>query len=57
MAPLVDFMIRRKVLLGRDVTRSQKWLQLTDEDLQIRLQEGAYDPPLLRRQGNDAIQA
>lgn len=57
MAPLVDFMIRRKVLLGRDVARSQKWLELTDEDLQIRLHEGAYDPPLLRRQGSDVVHA
>lgn len=57
MAPLVDFMIRRKVLLGREVTRSQKWLGLTDEDLKIQLPEGAYDPPLLRRQGTDVFQA
>lgn len=56
MAPLVDFMIRHKVLLGREVSRSQKWLGLTDEDLRIRLPEGAYDPPLLRKQGTDARQ-
>ena len=57
MAPLVDFMIRRKVLLGREVSRSQKWLGLADEDLHIRLPEGAYDPPLLRRHGTNAAQA
>lgn len=48
MAPLVDFMIRHKVLLGKEVSRIQKWLDLTDEDLRICLPEGAYDPPLLR---------
>ena len=56
MTPLVNFMIQRKVLLGREVARSQKWLDLTDEDLRIRLEKGAYDPPLLRRQVDDAIQ-
>lgn len=54
MAPLVDFMIRSKVLLGREVARSQKWLGLTDQDLHIRLPEGAYDPPLIRSQASDA---
>ncbi|OYY95558.1 MAG: hypothetical protein B7Y41_03395 [Hydrogenophilales bacterium 28-61-23] len=49
MAPLVDFMIRRRVLLGREVSRCMKWLDLSDEDLHINLPEGAYDPPLLRR--------
>ena len=48
MAPIVDQMIRRRVFLGRDVTRSMRWLGLTDADLQIRLPAGAYDPPLLR---------
>lgn len=57
MAPLVDFMIRRKVLFGRDVGRSQQWLDLTDDDLRINLPEGAYDPPLLRRQARDAGRA
>ncbi len=48
MAPIVNQMIRRRVFLGRDVTRSMRWLGLTDSDLQIRLPAGAYDPPLLR---------
>jgi hypothetical protein len=52
MAPLVDFMIRRRVLLGKEVSRSMKWLDLSDEDLQIRLPEGAYDPPLVRQLGS-----
>lgn len=51
-APLVDFMIRRRVLLGKEVTRCMHWLELADEDLKIRLPEGAYDPPLLRKQLN-----
>jgi len=54
MAPLVDFMIQRKVLLGSEVSRSQSWLGLADEDLRIKLPQGAYDPPLLRGQGSNA---
>ena len=57
MAPLVDWMIRRKILLGRDVTRTQEWLGLTDQDLRITLPEGAYDPPLLRTREIDAAPA
>lgn len=48
LAPLVDFMIRHRVLLGREILRSMHWLDLGDVDLCIRLPEGAYDPPLLR---------
>jgi hypothetical protein len=48
MAPAVDFMIKNKVFLGREVTRSMRWLGLSDDDLRITLPEGAYDPPLLR---------
>lgn len=48
MAPLVDLMIRHRVFLGREVTKSMRWLGLNDTDLQIRLPRGAYDPPLLR---------
>jgi len=51
MGPLVDFMIRHRVLLGREVTRCLNWLDLRAEDLRIRLPEGAYDPPLLRAGG------
>ncbi len=49
MAPVVDFMIRNKVFLGREVTRSMRWLGLRDDELAIRLPKGAYDPPLLTR--------
>jgi len=48
MAPIVDFMIRNRVFLGREVTRSMRWLGLSDDDLRITLPEGAYDPPLVR---------
>jgi len=46
MAPLVDFMIRRKVLLGRDVKRQMDWLELSAEDLRVTRPRGAYDPVL-----------
>lgn len=45
MAPLVDFLIRHKLLLGRETVHQLKWLGLREEDLQIRLPRGAYDPP------------
>lgn len=46
MAPLVDFMIRHKVLLGRNTARQMRWLGLADDDLRINRPRGAYDPPL-----------
>lgn len=46
MAPFVDFMIRRKVLLGRTTVKQMRWLELKDDDLRITLPKGAYDPPL-----------
>lgn len=45
MAPLVDTMIRRRVLLGRNVTRHMRWLGLQSADLRIDQPRGAYDPP------------
>ena len=35
LQPLVNFMISRKVLLGRHVSKSLRWLELTTEDLRI----------------------
>ncbi len=35
MGPLVDWMIRRQVFLGRHVKRSLQWLELRPEDLRI----------------------
>ncbi len=46
MAPVVDFMIRRKVLLGGNTSRQMRWLGLADGDLRINRPRGAYDPPL-----------
>jgi hypothetical protein len=36
MAPFVDWMIRNKVLMGREVTKHMQWLGLVDDDLVIR---------------------
>lgn len=44
MGPLVDFMIRRKMLLGANATRQMRWLDLRPEDLRITRRRGAYDP-------------
>jgi len=46
MAPVVDFMIRHKILLGRATVQQMRWLGLEDADLRVTLPEGAYDPPL-----------
>ncbi|MET0081745.1 MAG: hypothetical protein ABW079_01940 [Sedimenticola sp.] len=46
LGPLVDFMIKKKVFLGREVKRSMEWLDLTESDLRINKARGAYDPPL-----------
>jgi len=45
-APLVDFMIRHKVLLGRTTVEQMRWLDLDEGDLRVTLPRGAYDPPL-----------
>ena len=44
MTPVVNFMIRNKVLLGRNVTSSLKWLGMTTDELKITKPKGAYDP-------------
>ena len=44
MAPLVDFMIRRRLGPGREVTRSLRWLKLAPDMLRITRPRGAYDP-------------
>lgn len=48
MEPVVAFMIRNKLGLGREVRRSMEWLNIKDQDLCITLPKGAYDPPMLR---------
>ena len=49
MAPVVNFMIRHKVLLGRETSRQLAWLGLRPKDLRITQPRGAYDPPLERQ--------
>lgn len=44
LRPLINMMIEKKILLGWEVRRCMKWLDLTDEDLKITLPKGAYDP-------------
>ncbi|HEX5682765.1 MAG TPA: hypothetical protein VFY73_01920 [Ideonella sp.] len=45
MAPVVDFLIRHKLLLGRETVHQLKWLGLREDELRITLLLGAYDPP------------
>lgn len=46
--PLVNFMIKNKVLLGRDVRKSLNWLRMTEEELYINQPKGVYDPPVMK---------
>lgn len=46
MAPFVDFMIRKRVLSGRNVTSQMQWLGLREHELRIDRPLGVYDPPL-----------
>jgi hypothetical protein len=46
MGPVVNFMIRNRVMLGAETSRQMRWLGLKDLDLQINRPRGAYDPPL-----------
>ncbi|MCP5248051.1 MAG: hypothetical protein H6942_05845 [Candidatus Accumulibacter sp.] len=46
MGPVVDFLIRKRLGPGREVTRSMNWLGLTADDLRITRPRGAYDPVL-----------
>ena len=46
MGPVVDFLIRRRLGPGKEVTRSLDWLGLTAEELRITRPRGAYDPVL-----------
>jgi hypothetical protein len=48
MTPIVNFMIDRRVLLGKETSRQLAWLDLNPEDLRITRARGAYDPPLER---------
>lgn len=44
MMPIVNFMIKNKFSLGKDVTRSLDWLALNEKDLKINKPKGTYDP-------------
>lgn len=44
MRPIVNTMIDKKILLGKEVTHGLKWLGLTEVDLKITQARGAYDP-------------
>jgi hypothetical protein len=44
MGPVVDRMIRHRILLGRHITHHLKWLGLRPDELQITRPFGAYDP-------------
>lgn len=45
MGPLVNWMIRHMVFLGKNARHSLKWLGLKPEDLKVTLPLCAYDPP------------
>ncbi len=51
MTPIVNTMINKKIFLGREVSRSMKWLGLKEEDLAINQPKGAYDPVLPGKEG------
>ena len=55
MAPFVDWMIRNKVLMGREVTRHMEWLGITDEDLVIRRPSRPEWPPFVYEQWRRAV--
>jgi hypothetical protein len=44
MRPIVNTMIEKKIFLGREVKRCMEWLELNEDDLEITLPKGAYDP-------------
>ena len=45
MGPIVNFIIRHKVLMAREVTKNLHRLELSESDLKITRPKGAYDPP------------
>jgi hypothetical protein len=44
--PIVDYMIRYKIYLGKEVKTSLEWLEISEDDLVINKTQGAYDPPM-----------
>jgi len=47
LVPIIDFMINNKVLLGKDVTKSLRWLKMNENELCINQPKGVYDPPVV----------
>ena len=45
MFTIVDFMIRHKIFLGKEVKTSLQWLDMSEDELTINQPKGAYDPP------------
>jgi hypothetical protein len=46
MTPIVNFIIRQKLFLGRNVSRQMRWLGLKENDLQINQPRCVYDPKI-----------
>ncbi len=44
MRPIVNTMIRKKIMLGREVEHGLKWLKLEENELKINRPRGVYDP-------------
>ena len=42
--PIVNFMIRRKILLGKNVKESLEWLDMSEQELQVNRPEATFDP-------------
>jgi hypothetical protein len=46
LVPVIDFMIKNKIWLGAEVTRSLDWLGMKEAELSIDQPQGVYDPPI-----------
>ena len=44
LLPIVNFMIRHKIWLAREIKKSLEWLEMKEDELRINLPRGAYDP-------------
>jgi hypothetical protein len=55
MAPFVDWMIRHKALMGREVATHMAWLDLADEDLVIRRPSKREWPEFVYEQWRTAV--
>ncbi len=44
--PILNFMIRNKAFLGKEVKNSLEWLEMSENELIINQEKGVYDPPL-----------